>query len=92
MECGDPKLAVFVCSHVYKNQRPVNLVSHAGGDWQLMCGGVDHSPGEGHVVGVGHLLARDPSLHELGDLPVDWEAEREEPGKPWIRTRCAKDA
>jgi hypothetical protein len=29
----------------------------------------------------------DPSLDEIADLPAEWEAERQELGSVWIRTR-----
>jgi hypothetical protein len=88
MNFDDPKLAVFVCSHVFKNERAINLVSHENGEWQFMCGMLDHGDGDGHVIGLEHLLCRDPSLRELSDLPADWEAEREQPSQPWIKTMC----
>lgn len=86
MKFKDPKLAVIVCSHVFKLEREILFVSHEGGDWQFMCGQTDHGPRDGHVVGVGHLVARDASLHDLADLPVDWEADRKDVNSAWIRT------
>jgi len=61
MTFKNPKLAVFICSHIFKESRAIKLVSHDGGDWQFMCGELDHEEGDGHVVGLGHLLSRDPS-------------------------------
>ena len=80
-------LGVFICGHIFRDERPVLLVIHeTDGDWQLLCGG-DHDVGETpHVVGVGHLLDRDPSLQELADLPLGWEAERESADASWQRT------
>lgn len=76
----------YVCSHVFDARRPVLLVSHEDGEWQLLCGGA-HDPDETpRVVGLQHLVERDPSLQELLDLPPDWEAERESTGSPWVRT------
>ncbi|AVR98214.1 hypothetical protein [Pseudoduganella armeniaca] len=79
--------AAFVCPHVFNNERPVLLVLREDGDWQLLCGQTDHYA-DGKVVGLEHLIERDPSIAELQDLPVDWEAERAAPGQPWIRTKC----
>lgn len=86
------EIAAYVCSHVFKNTRPVLLVSRAGGDWQCLCGGghdLDEVP---HVVGLNHLLERDITLAELQDLPDEWEAERAHVGDAWIRTRIEPDA
>lgn len=75
----------FVCSHVFHNERPVRLVSREDGEWQFLCGEADHHD-DGHLVGLEHLVERDSSLSEVLDLPPDWDAEREDPGKPWLRT------
>jgi hypothetical protein len=84
--------AAFVCSHIFENSRPVRLVSRVDGDWQLLCGHGHVTKETPRLVGLNHLLERDPGLQELSDLPVDWEAEREAVGKPWIRTRAKPDA
>ena len=86
MEFAPRNLAAFVCSHVFRRERPVLLVSHGDGDWQFLCGGSDHGD-DAHVVGVGHLIDNDPSLNECADLPVDAFAEREAVGKPWTREK-----
>ncbi|MFN0191428.1 MAG: hypothetical protein ACKVP5_05550 [Aestuariivirga sp.] len=85
------EIAAYVCSHVFENSKPVLLVSRAGGDWQCLCGG-DHAADEvPNVVGLNHLLDRDPSLRELEDLPVDWEAERATTEHKWIKTPLKPD-
>ena len=79
------ELAVYVCSHVFENSRPVLFVSRADGDWQFLCGGEhDEVP---RVVGLNHVLERDPTLAELQDLPDEWEADRVGPAAPWRRTK-----
>jgi hypothetical protein len=85
------EIAVYVCSHVFDRTRPVLLVSRAGGDWQCLCGG-EHEPGAvPNVIGLDHLLERDPTLRELEDLPAEWEAERGNVNGPWIRTSTTAD-
>lgn len=85
------EIAAYVCSHVFENSKPVLLVSRAGGDWQCLCGG-DHAADEvPNVVGLNHLLDRDPSLRELEDLPMDWEAERTTTKQKWIKTPLKPD-
>jgi hypothetical protein len=79
------ELAAFICGHVFDKSRPVLLASHDGGDWQLLCGG-DHEAGDRpHVVGLHHLLDRDPSLRDILDLPVNWDADRVDAVSPWVR-------
>jgi len=72
----------------------VRLVGRQDGDWQFMCGDVDHSdPNEPYHVSIGALLDFDPTLDCIADLPAEWEAERPDAESPWIRTRCgARDA
>ncbi|MCU6496926.1 hypothetical protein LPN04_03870 [Rugamonas sp. A1-17] len=84
----DSHTPAFVCPHVFREERPVKLVSHADGDWQFLCGEIDHF-GDGHVVGIAHLLERDPGLLVLADLATDWEAERDDVGGTWRRVPCA---
>ena len=74
----------YICSHVFKNSQPILLVCREGGDWQFLCGG-SHDNETPKVVGINHLFERDPTLLEVRDLPMDWEAEREAVGSPWIR-------
>jgi len=78
----------LVCEHVFDASRPVLLVSHEGGDWQFLCGSVDHASWDtARVVGINHLFDGDPSLRELLDLPAGWDAERAKIGEAWARKR-----
>lgn len=75
----------YVCSHVFRRERPVLLVAHEDDDWQFLCGG-DHEDDEvPHVVGLNHLLDEDASLSGVMDLPEAWEAERAAQSEPWQR-------
>lgn len=80
-------LGVYVCSHVFEDKRPVLYACRTDGDWQFLCGGVDHDY-DIHLVGVDPLTARYPSLNELADLKPDWEAEREAVGEKWVYSEC----
>jgi hypothetical protein len=81
---GADHLPAYVCSHVFSAERPILLVSHEGGDWQFLCGSTH--PGEQPiVVGIAHLVQRDPSLEDVADLAVDEDAERDSPGSSWVR-------
>jgi hypothetical protein len=62
-------------------------VNRRDGDWCFLCGELHPQDAAAYrVVGIGHVLAQDPDLEALLDLPPDWEAERAAKGKPWIRT------
>ena len=78
-------LAVYVCSHVFEQTRPILLVAREGNDWMFLCGQADHDSSDYRVVGVAHLTERDPSLQALSDLPDAFEAERVAVGSPWVR-------
>ena len=80
-------LKSYVCSHVFENKRPILLVVREDGDWMFMCGGADHVSHQYRVVGVGHLVDRDPTLNDCADLPNGSEAERSAIGEPWLRSR-----
>ena len=75
----------FVCSHIFNNTRPILFVSREDGDWQFLCGGVDHMGEKPKVVGSNHLFERDPTLMQLVDLPDEWVAERTGVDAPWIK-------
>lgn len=76
----------YLCIEVFENKKPILLVSRAEGDWCFLCG-EDHpdDPQAYRVVGIGHVLERDPSLELIEDLPSDWEAERLFISAPWER-------
>jgi hypothetical protein len=83
-----PSQKSYVCIEIFNDEKPVLLVSRENGEWCFLCGG-DHpdDPDFYKVVGIGHILQRDPELNSLLDLKPDEEAERAAPGMPWIRTK-----
>lgn len=76
---------VYVCSHVFENSRPIlDSVRDTDGSWQFICGVegcVDE--GEPHLVGVGHLVKRDPTIHQLTALEPGMYAERNSQNDAW---------
>jgi hypothetical protein len=83
----------YVCIHVFQGSAPALLVSRPEGDWCFLCGEM-HPDDESsyRVVGIGHVLERDPSLDALADLPADWEAERKALGGKWKRLRMTPES
>jgi hypothetical protein len=71
MDFDNDHLASFVCSHISDDSEPILLVAHEEGDWQFLCGR-EHKGETPRVVGIGHLLERDPSLQRLRDLEDGW--------------------
>lgn len=91
-------LGIITCTCVLEGGKPVLFVSHAGGDWQMYCHDKNHNfedpkvtQKELCVVHAAHLLARDPTLHAVADLPVDMGAERADVGAEWVRFPDADD-
>ena len=77
----------YVCIDVFNKKKPVLLVSRDGDDWCFLCGEVHPNDASFYrVVEIGHLIEDDPELSNVLDLMPNQEAERESPGKPWIRT------
>jgi hypothetical protein len=85
-------LGVITCRCVLEAGEPVRFVSHAGGDWQMYCHDSRHDFADAAamkrdlvVVHVAHLVARDATLNDVADLPVDTGAERSCAGGAWTR-------
>jgi hypothetical protein len=79
----NPDFGVYICEHIFKKESPVLLVVRDEElSWQFLCGGsLENDPC--HLVGVGHLLARDDTLQSMADLPIGHYAERDSIDDPW---------
>jgi hypothetical protein len=84
----DPPNTAAITTRQVLEGAPVLLVTHDADDggWQFLCGTTD-DPADGRVVGLGRMLARDPTLGELADLPEGWRARRASAGQQWERDR-----
>lgn len=80
-------LGVFVCPHIFKNTRPILYVVHEDNEWQCLCGQDDHDE-DGHLIGIGHLIKRDPTIDDLHNMPNEWEAQRASVNENWVKTKC----
>lgn len=54
------------------------------GCWQFLCGTTD-DPRHARIVTFAHIVELDPSITELGDLPLGWQAHRADASSPWTR-------
>lgn len=73
------ELLCIVCPHVLDAARPVCLIAHhADGGWQAACGESDHRAdcGDFAIVGLNHLLDRQPELAQFINLPRGQVAEK----------------
>jgi Domain of unknown function (DUF4262) len=87
-----PHTGVFLSERVRNGTEPVTYVSHdvEDGAWQFL--GPSMSDGGGPVLSCfHHPVDRDPSLADLGDLPLGWCAERTAVGQPWLRKKNPPD-
>src|SRR3954451_22416303 len=84
-----PNLASITVRQVVHGGQPILLVVHDAdeGDWQFLAGDRFHVA-DGLLVSLGSLVRRDPSLVELADLPLGWQAWRQTPNSPWQRGPC----
>lgn len=94
----DHELGVITCRCVVEQNAPILFVSHAGGDWQMYCHDSNHdfdsdetTQNDLCVVHVAHLVAKDPTLNEISDLPIDMGAERAQIGEQWSRFHNADE-
>lgn len=80
------ELAVLVCDHVFRDERPVLLATRVDELVCLLCGLDDHkdSADSFRVVGANHVVERDPSTRKVLNLPIGQEAERSDVGAEWI--------
>lgn len=88
-EFSPKNMKSYICSHVFENTRPILLIVHNEEDWMFMCGDADHDPDDCHVVGIGHLIDRDPTINQCADLPNGFEVERLAIGTPWLRRQVS---
>lgn len=87
-----PDTRAFTCRHVLEEGRPLLLVARESDttrseDWTLHCGSPDHETDDAVVVHLAHVVRGAPSVRALADLPLDWEADRDDVDSDW-RTRA----
>jgi hypothetical protein len=79
-----PNTATYVCTHVWNDGAPILWVSHdAEGDWQFLCGGVHDDPAQGLLIGLAHVVERDPSVNRVASMCTSHVAERADANGEW---------
>ena len=81
-----PDCAVVTLRSIVRGGAPVLHVTRDAEDdgWQFL-GGDTPAEADAMVVGLAEMLAIDPGLEALADLPAGWHAWREHAGDAWTR-------
>jgi len=76
----------MIVRQVMDGRQPILLVSHDADDgmWQFLTGG-EVQMADAMVVALEEVHSLDPSVGELADLPLGWQAWRSAVGNPWQR-------
>ena len=82
----DRNVAALTTKQVMHSGLPVLQVAHYDDDhsWAFTCGTSDDSE-DAMFVQMEQIVAIDPSLLSIADLPPGWSAWRESPSSPWQR-------
>ena len=77
------------CTHVLEEDRPVLFLSRElDGDVLAFCGADDDTASNARRLTLDQLLALDPSLEALADMPDGEFALRESPDHDWVRHKA----
>ena len=81
-----PNVAVVTTRDVTERRAAILTVSHdeEDGGWQFLPAGPLREE-NAQVVGLRRIWLLDPTVSELADLPLGWQATRNTPLGPWRR-------
>lgn len=81
----NPRLGVLTTAAVLAGA-PILMVTHDedDGGWQFLCG-TTNEPADGRIVHLEEIVARDPTVAAVADLPLGWLAFRSAIGEEWNR-------
>jgi hypothetical protein len=85
---ADPRnVAVITVADILDARRPILSVWHdeEDGMWQFLTDDDAPDEAQARVVALDEIVALDPSVAELADLPLGWCAWRHAVGHPWKR-------
>jgi len=81
-----PNVATITVRQIIHGGEPILLVLRDAedGSWQFLTG-VPFEIADGMVVSLRSVVERDSSLAELADLPLGWQAWRQQQDSRWER-------
>lgn len=74
---------VFICDHVKAGAAVLQVVRDFDGDWQFTSGVSEDEDADLHLVAVGDVIAKDPSLADAVVLEPGQGIERAKTYKEW---------
>jgi hypothetical protein len=79
-------VATLTVRQITHGAQPILYVSHDASDgmWQFLTG-APVKMADAMLVSLREVYDIDPSITELADLPLGWQAQRAAPGQPWRR-------
>ena len=86
-----PNVAVITTRGIIDRTDWIAFVSldEEDGGWQFV-GSSGARTEEAMVVALRSVFERDPSIVELANLPLGWQAERDSPDSPWQRSEIRR--
>jgi len=87
-----PNAATFTVRDIVQRRKPVLFVCHDSedGSWQFLAGEPVKSA-DAMLVALKEVVDLDPTLRELADLPLGWQASRATPQSAWSRSPMQDD-
>jgi hypothetical protein len=87
-----PTATAFTCWRILRGEEWIHYVTRdeAGGGWRFQPHGLAPQS-ESAVVALREIVALDPSVRVLADLPAGWCAWRDRKGAPWVRAQRGPD-
>ena len=84
--------ATFTHRQVMQKEEPILLVTHDAEDhgWQFI-GSTGANMKDAMLVCLEEVVKIDLSTLEVADLPPGWQASRESPNHPWVRSESPPD-
>ena len=84
--------AVFTSRQVLEEGAPILRVTHDAddGSWQFHTSGTPRIR-DARIIALSEALDIEPSIGQLADLPMGWQATRSSIGEEWTRQRKEDD-
>ncbi|HYF64692.1 MAG TPA: hypothetical protein VD886_17840 [Herpetosiphonaceae bacterium] len=79
-----PNVATLTLRRIVQGDAPIRFVTHDDDDgmWQFL-DGEEVSEDEAILVGLAEIVAHDPTVAQLADLPLGWYAVRDSVQDQW---------